>query len=325
MTKENIMSTQNTQNTPTQTPTPSTLDSWENRILNASTFLGLSIDETIEGLKKLGVEKEPAGMEMLSDEEIVPFGDLRKVYCDDLDIPIAKVRMAMKYLRGSKESKKTDSIDPTMVKMKEKYGVKLKLEHVPTWQLLEDYDPTKKDHPITLVLLNRYNDEKVIIFRPDTTEVDVEATADYITDLDQGFPQEAMVQSQGEFVCPMAVGDVPDQVIEEDPLFPNSPLKRGRSIVNRSNWANISIECRQFARIAVETDEIDPHDKRDVKDVMKLVNCVAELDKLKEEYPRASVIYRERKKLNSLPNLAMTMKQSNDAQVQNPFGVKRSF
>ena len=60
----------------------------------------ISVKETEASLKELGVEKEPAGLEMLSDEEVVPFGDLRKVFNDDMKIPLAKVRMAMKYLFG---------------------------------------------------------------------------------------------------------------------------------------------------------------------------------------------------------------------------------
>jgi len=209
--------------------------------------------------------------------------------------------------------------------MKEKYGVKLKLEHIPTEQLLEDYDPKQTDSPITIVLKKRFGNKAVIVFKPETTEVDIEATANYIADLEQGFPEEDTVKSQGELVRLNKVGKVPDQIIDEDPLFPNTPLKRGRSIVNRASWANISIECRQFARIAVETGEIDPDDKRDVKDVMKLVNCEAELDMLKEEYPEASVLYREQKKLNSLPNLIMTMEQANASKAQNPFNINRKY
>ena len=305
-----------------QTPKP---DSWDSRIDYASTFLGISHENVLVALRKLGVTEEPAGMEMLSDEEVVPFGDLRKIFCDEMEIPLAKVRMAMKYLRGPKDSAKTDTLNPETVKFKEKYGVKLKLEHIPTDQLLEDYDPKQSDSPITIVLKKRFGNKAVIVFKPETTEVDIEATANYIADLEQGFPEEDTVKSQGELVRLNKVGKVPDQIIDEDPLFPNTPLKRGRSIVNRANWANISIECRQFARIAVETGEIDPDDKRDVKDVMKLVNCEAELDMLKEEYPEASVLYREQKKLNSLPNLVMTMEQANAAKAQNPFNINRKY
>jgi hypothetical protein len=151
---------------------PAKPDSWESRLETASTFLGLEVWVIEEALKKIGVEKEPAGLEYLADEEVVPFGDLRKIFCDDAAIPIAKVRMAMKHLRGPKNSATVSSINPESLRMKEKYGVELKLEHIPTDSLLEDYDPKRTDNPITAVLKERFGNSKVIVFKPDSSEVD---------------------------------------------------------------------------------------------------------------------------------------------------------
>ena len=308
--------------TSTQTnPVNSTPDSWENRIEQAAIFLGLKPEEVEAGLKELGVEKEPAGLEMLSDEEVTLFGDIRKVFGDDKEIPIAKVRMAMKYLRGPKDSPKTDSLSTEAYKMKEKYGVKLKLEHIPTEQLLEDYNPNRSDHPITLVLKKRFGDNPVIAFKPDSTEVDIEATANYITDLDVGYAVEETVESQGELVRLYKVGEVPHQVIEEDPMFEGYPLKRGRSTINRVKWLDVPIEERQFIRILVESNEIDPNDRRDIRDILD----IAETDGiagLKKEFPEAALTWRERKNMDSLPNLVMSMEQATRVNSQNPFGIK---
>ena len=311
----------NTQNN-TQNPTPKP-DSWDTRIDYAATFLGISHEEVHVALRSLGVSEEPAGMEMLADEEVVPFGDLRKIFCDDRKIPIAKVRMAMKYLRGPKDSAKTDTINPEMIKMKEKYGVKPKLEHIPTDQLLEDYDPNRNDSPVNIILNKRFENKAVIVFKPDTTEVDIEATANYIADLDAGFPEEETVESQGELVRLYKVGEVPDQIMKEDPLFEGSPLKRERSIVNRANWSGISDESRQFVSIAVEMEEIDPNDRRDVKDIIKLASLG--LKNLQNEFPEVYLRYKERKKLNRLPNLTMTMEQAEISKSNNPFGIKRQY
>ena len=314
-------------NTPNKTntsnPQTSIPDSWENRINAAATFMGIKKEEVLQALSELGVEEEPAGMEMLSDEDITPFGDIRKAFCDTRNIPIAKVRMAMKYLRGSKDSAKTDTISPEIIKMKEKYGVKLKLEHIPTDQLLEDYDPKHLDNPITIVLRKRYEDKAVIVFKPDSTEVDVEATANYIADIEQGFQEEEAVESQGELVRLCKVGEVPSQVIEEDPMFEGSPLKRGRSLVNRANWSNVPIEDRQFIRILVENEEIDPNDRKDIKDILGM--CKTGLQELKDEFPNTALTFRERKLTQSLPNLVMTMEQAESSKSNNPFGIKRNY
>jgi len=310
-------------NTPKPNPTSKNGLTWKSRIRDASVFLGISMEDVTEGLKELGVEEKPAGMEMLSDEEIVPFGDLRKIFCDDMGIPIAKVRMAMKYLRGPKDSKKTDSINPEMIKMEEKYGVKLKLEYIPTDQLLEDYDPKQLHSPITIVLKERFGKEHVIVFKPDSTEVDIEATANYIADLEQGFSKEKTVMSQGELVKIYKVGEVPNEVVKEDPLFAGYPLKRERSVVNRVNWDGIPDEARQFVRIALEMKMIDANDRRDVKDIIGM--SFEGIKELKEEFPEVYLEFKERKKLNNLPNLVMTMKEAENNKQNNPFGINRSY
>ena len=317
--------------TPTDHTNPATLTpaitygpTWEARIRDAAVFLGLSMQEVLEALKELGVEKEPAGMEMLSDESITPFGDLMKVFGDARDIPIAKVRLAAKYLRGPKDSPKTDSINPEAVKMKEKYGVKLKLDNIPTDQLLEDYDPNRSDHPITVILKKRFGDKNVIVFKPDSTEVDIEATANYIADLDRGYEEEDTVESQGELVRLFRVGEIPSQVIEEDPMFEGSPLKRGRSLVNRMKWTNVPIEERQFIRLLVETGTIDPNDRTDIKEMLEISETEG-MELFKKEFPEVALIWRERKNMNSLPNLVMTMKQVGQLKSQNPFGINRQY
>ena len=218
---------------------------------------------------------------------------------------------------------KTDTISPEMIKMKEKYGIKPKLENISSDTLLEDYDPNRSDHPITIVLKKRFGDKPVIVFKPDSTEVDIEATANYIADLEQGFEEEETVESQGELVRVYKVGKVPNEVVKEDPLFEGCPLKRERSTNNRANWTGISNEARQFVRIAVEMEEIDADDRRDVKDIIK--DASEGLETLKEEFPEVYLEYKERKALNNLPNLTMTMEEAENSKKDNPFGVNRSY
>jgi len=311
----------NTLDTPaTSTPQP---DSWETRIENAAVFLGIESQQVETLLKELGVEKDPAGMEMLSDEEVTPFGDLRKIFGDDLNIPLAKVRMAMKHLRGPKDSKKTDSLDPELVKLQNKYGVEPELSHIPTEQLLQDYHADKPDHPITLVLKERLGDKAVIVFKPDSTEVDIEATANYIADLEQGFNEEELIESQGKLVRLIPVGREPVGIVNEDPMFIGHPLKRDRSTFNRVNWSDVDLSRKQFVRLIVEAGEINIYDKRAVRDIMKDVNegVEAGFGNLASTYPEVHLQFRERSKLNTLPPLVMSMKEASTANIQNPFGI----
>jgi len=310
-------------NMPTAQTNPETLtsDSWENRIKNASTFMGLSIKEVEDGLKELGVEKEPAGLEMLSDEEITPFGDIRKIFCDNplKEIPIAKVRIAMKYLRGPKNSDKTDTLDPEMIELKRKYGIKLRLENVDPAELLQHYHPSMVNHPITIALKKRFGSQPIIVFKPDSKQVDIDETANYIADLGQGFPEQETIEVDGTLVRVYPIGQIPNQMIDEDPLFPGQPLKRERSVVNRVNWSNIDEETRKFCRIVVEMDDIDVDDRFAIRELLKLASKgITELRKI---YPEADLEYKERKQKDELPKLHLTLEEAN-GKINNPFGVR---
>jgi len=312
------------------------IDSWENRIKSAATFMNLTPEVVESSLKSLGVEKEPAGLEMLSDESITPFGDLRTIFCDGLiKVPIAKVRLAMKYLRSSKDSPKTDTIDPELVSLKTKYGIKMKIEDVNPVELLEYYHPEQPNHPITIALKKVFGDKKVIAYKSDSSVVDIEATSNYITDLAQGFPEQETIDSDGMLVRLYAIGQIPNQIIEEDPLFEGSPLKRGRSIVNRINWENVQLSIRQFCRIIVARNDLDVSNRFNLTEFMRLVKLDSDdfnknlhpnglMPNLREVYPEAYLEYRELAQKNELPKLTMTMDQSN-SKKQNPFNINRKY
>ena len=308
-------------------PRTSTPDTWENRIQSAATFMGLSVEQITEGLKTLGVEKEPAGLEMLSDESITPFGDIRSVFCDGTKygaVPLAKVRMAMKYLRGPKDSNKTDTIDPELLALKNKYGIRMKLEDVDPSELLENYHPEQPNHPITIALKKRYGDKPVIVFDPDSKIVNIEETANYIADLEQGFPEQETVEVEGVLVRVYQIGQVPNQMIEEDPLFEGKPLKRGRSIVNRANWNNIDIATRQLCRIIIDREDVDVTDRFQVQELLKSIYDVERFNQLKSLYPEAFLEYREKAQRNELPKLVLSMEETN-GKKQNPFGINRKY
>jgi hypothetical protein len=324
------MSTTQVSSVSQSNPKTSTPDTWENRIQDAATFMGLSVNQVTEGLKILGVEKDPAGLEMLSDESITPFGDIRSIFCDNIHIkeygqvPLAKVRMAMKYLRGPKDSNKTDTIDPELLALKNKYGIRMKLEDVDPSELLENYHPEQPNHPITIALKKRYGDKPIIVFNPDSKVVNIEETSNYIADLEQGFPEQETVEVEGVLVRVYQVGQVPNQMIEEDPLFEGKPLKRGRSIVNRANWNNVDIATRQLCRIIIDREDIDVTDRFQVQELLKSIYNVDRFNQLKSLYPEAFLEYREKAQRNELPKLALSMEETN-GKKQDPFGINRKY
>jgi len=302
------------------TTTPVGPDTWENRIEQAANVMGLSNEEIEQILATKGYEitKEPCGLEMLSDEEVTPFGDLRKLFCEENEVAVPKLRMAIKFLRGPKDSLKATEIDTEMVALQTKYGFRMRMQDLGMEELLPYYKPNKKNR-IYETLIKKFGNKPVIAFKPDTTEVAVDETLDYITDIENGLPEESAIDVNGELVKLYPVGKIPNQVVDEDPLFEGNPLKRGRSMVNRFNWSSVKLEVRQLFRILVDRDDIDPNDRVGVSRLIK-----SSTDELKELFPEAYMEYKELKTKGDLPKLVLSLDEAT-AKRNDPFSINRRY
>lgn len=303
-------------------------DSWQTRIENFSKIIGLTIKETTDALAEKPFEltcDTEFVLEMLSDETVVPFGDLRHIFCDKKEISIPKLRLGMKFLRGDKESrqKATSAIDPDIYELQSKYGVNIdvKLNDLSPEELIPHYNP-KKHNAILKALKLHFSDKKIIAFYPDSQQVAIEETINYISDLQAGFQEEEFVDVNGEPVPLYAIGSIPHQLIDEDPLFQGSPLKRGRSIHNRLNWTYIDVNIRQFARMLVESNKININDRLQMN---ALFNANTTLSGLKDMFPEVAMLYSRMKKTNNLPSLKVELDNVCEIKTQNPFEMNKSY
>lgn len=293
----------------------STPDSWASRIEQASKILGIDASKIETILSEYGVKEQPCGLEMLSDDSVTPFGDMRKIFCDDNEIAVPLLRMAIKHLRGPKDATKTDSIDTDILALKTKYGVETKLEDLGIEQLLSFYDP-KKVNAVHTILKNRYGRKSIIAFKPDMNIVAQEETINYVCDLESGFPEEKSVDVDGELVRLYPIGQTPNELVLEDPLFAGHPLKRERSIVNRVNWENVELKERQFFRILVNANDINRDNRLELSTLLD-----KELKDLKEIFPEAYMTYKELKAKDELPKLTMSINDATAKTSNNPFDV----
>lgn len=306
-----------------------TPDTWENRIDTASKIMGLEPIKVEEILNSPGYEitSSEFRMEMISDENVTPFGDLRKLFCEDhAKVPLPKLRMAMKYLRGPAESKKTDTIDPDVLDLQTRYGIQTKVEDLDIAQLLPYYKPNKINN-IHNVLRERYENKygAFVAFKPETSEVAVEETINYIADLESGYPCETHVDVNGEPVRLYKIGQTPNQLVDEDPLFIGSPLKRERSINNYLNWSGITHEVRTFFRILLQRGEINVDNRIETSQLIK-----KPVSELKGLFPQAYIAWSELKQKDELPKLHLTINDAEKSRVtgytsnSHPFHVGRN-
>lgn len=290
-------------------------DTWESRIERTAKVMGLDPQKVEEILNdpSFKITKESYGLEMLSDESVTPFGDLRKLFCEDNGVSVPQLRMAIKHLRGDQKLKTTETIDPDILELQRKYGV-FKLADLGAEELMPLYNPTKKNL-IYNTLVNKYGDKKVVAFRPDSNVIAIEETINYIVDLNDGYPEEESIEVDGELVRLYPIGSLPNQEVEEDPLFPGCPLKRGRSIKNRINWTDMDIEGRQFFRLLLNSKVIDPNDR--IK-ISQLIN-----GSFLGLYPEIVLRFKELKKKNELPRLLISINEAvhSSNKINNPFGI----
>lgn len=303
-----------------------TPDTWENRIETASKIMGLEPSETETILDSEGYEITSSDyrMEMISDENVTPFGDLRKLFCDsEAKVPVPKLRMAMKYLRGPSESPKTDSIDPDLLDLQTKYGIKTSLEDLDIAQLLPYYKPNRKNK-IHDILIKRYQDKygAFIAFKAGTQYVAIEETVDYVTDLETGYQPSKTIFVDGDPVKLYKVGELPNQMITEDPLFPGQPLKRDRSMVNHVNWSKIGYDKRTFFRFLLQRNEINPNNRVEVAQLF-----VHTIDELKDMFPETYIEWKEANERNELPKLEIpvsSLSTATSTRTNNPFSVSNN-
>lgn len=296
-------------------------DSWENRIEQAANVIGVPPEriEQILATKGYEITKDPCGTQMLSDEEVTPFGDLRKLFCEENDIAVPKLRMAIRFLRGPKDSPKTSEVDPDLVALQTKYGFRMRMEDLGIEELLPHYKPNKKNR-IYETLLKKFGDKEIIAFKPDTTEVAVNESLDYIADLESGLPEEDAIEVDGELVKLYPIGKIPNQVVDEDPMFSGQPLKRNRSMVNRLNWSLVKTETRQLFRILVSRRDINPNDRMTVTQLIG-----KSITELKELFPEAYMQFKELKTKGDLPKLVLSLDEATATKRNDPFSINRRY
>lgn len=292
-------------------------DSWENRVKAVAAAIGTTPETVTELLKQWGIETE-MGLEMLDDDDVTKFGDFQNVFgkVDDKPIPLAKLRLAYKFLKGGKKAEDRPSLDARTLELKN-LGFKTRLEDADIGTLIRLYDPSKATDPVTNALKKRFGEKKIIAFK-DTGEVAVAESVAYIADLEQSFPEQEAIEVDGSLTRLWPIGIKPDMQLDEDPLFPGSPLRQNRSVINHRNWSKVEHKTRQLCRIVLDRSEVNP---RDPDAVLRLIERAEQgFDKLKVAYPAAELDFKEMAKKDELPKLKVNV---NQARSNDPFGTNR--
>lgn len=194
-------------------------------------------------------------------------------------------------------------------------------------QLLRRYDTAESDNKVARELDKRSNGKRFLIFKNDRS-VDVPSSEFLFKELRKGFSERDWFEVDGYLYKTYKVGVVPEELFDENPLYPGEPLRLdGMCEHTQRMWKGVPLIVRQVLYLAV-TDSKElliakAADAQYVLDQLKDRNAADAEKWVKERYPRAFISYEEKKERNQLPILKRTFEPKKEPKTASPKGDKK--
>lgn len=187
-------------------------------------------------------------------------------------------------------------------------------------QLLDAYDPKQLKTPVAERLKFHSEGKKFIVFKDDGT-IDKETSLKLLSELDDHGEMTTFVGPDGDVRPTYAVGERPDQVTNEHPLFPGVALRHGVSAIG-CDWNKVNWKTKKTLYLAVtETSEIDMSKMHEI-DVYNL----ATTGMIDRRCIEAAKLYKEREALENLPSLRIRLGKGTEKTQKgnNPFNLGKN-
>jgi hypothetical protein len=187
-------------------------------------------------------------------------------------------------------------------------------------QLLDVYDPKQLKTPVAERLKFHSEGKKFIVFNDDGT-INKEVSLKLLNELDDHGEMPTFVTPDGDVRPTYAVGERPDQIANEHPLFPGIALRNGVSTIG-CDWDKIDWKTKKTLYLAVtETLEIDMSKMHEL-DVYNL----ATTGMIGRRCIEAAKLYKEREALGNLPSLRAKLGSAKvtEKKGNNPFNLGKN-
>lgn len=213
--------------------------------------------------------------------------------------PVGLAKDIAKIFRGKEDSTNTNEPRPVSAKKADRMSLR---------ELVEVYDPEESDNPVGKRLREISRGEKFIVFASGRS-VDVESTLKLLQEVKQSYPGRDTYETGGEIKEVHRVGDLPDNFVEENPLYRQRPLRPDGTCdqTNRS-WNGVPMRVRQLIRVAMDVGALKDISIERVHDIMDMVMDVEAFSKFGKRYPNAVVEFKKLESLNKLPTLRLVLK-----------------
>lgn len=226
--------------------------------------------------------------------------------------PIAIAKDIAKIFRGKEDSISSNhEARPVSAKKADKMTMR---------ELVEAYDPEESENPVGKRLKDVSRGEKFIVFAIGRT-LDIDTTVKLLQEVKQGYEGRENIDVNGEIKEVHPVGALPDNFVDENPLYRGRPLRPDGTCdqTNRS-WNGVPTRVRQFIRIAMDVGALKDISFERVHDIMDMVMDGAAFEKLAKRYPSAAVELKKLEGIGKLPTLKLVLKKDKGAGRSNrPF------
>ncbi|MFA5766629.1 MAG: hypothetical protein WC919_01740 [Candidatus Paceibacterota bacterium] len=187
-------------------------------------------------------------------------------------------------------------------------------------QLLDVYDPKQLKTPVAERLKFHSEGKKFIVFNDDGT-INKEVSLKLLSELDDHGEMPTFVTTDGDIRPTYAVGERPDQVANEHPLFPGVALRNGVSTIG-CDWDKVDWKTKKTLYLAVtETLEIDMSKMHELD-----VYSLATTGMVGRRCIEAAKLYKEREAFGNLPSLRAKLgsAKATEKKGNNPFNLGKN-
>jgi len=269
----------------------------------------------------LGVYRDAESHELLMVD--CPEGEARRVFCETGGspyLPAVRFRRVWAILT-ERTAPTTDVAYKELSSGFEKFsqGLKETLRtpgQMKDKELVEAYGP-ECEVSIIDELKRRSNDRPFVVFnnREDAV-VDVETTLRMLREARRGRTMPVNYKVADSLKRLYRAGEFPAMFYFHCPFHKDTLLVDGFCDKSKQVWEGIDYECMQFARIALELEEITSR----TPDIRQFIGLAVQggLEGLRLNYPHVALVFDERKEVDSLPNLKVRMSDTSGRQYADP-------
>jgi hypothetical protein len=274
-----------------------------NAVLGGETAVGyVNPDQFIECIKLAGGTTEDR-LKGMSYEDILQCLPTRANPAGGPPIkPVGVAKDIARIFRGKEDSTNTHESRPVSAKKADKMTLR---------ELVEAYDPEESENPVGKRLKDISRGEKFIVFTSGRT-LDVDSTLKLLQEVKQGYNGRENFEVNGEINEVHRVGDLPDNFVEENPLYRNRPLRPDGTCdqTNRS-WNGVPMNVRQLIRVAMDNGNLKDISFERVHDIMDMIMEGDAFTKLTKRYPAAALEFKKLADVGRLPALKLVLKKDN--------------